>query len=255
MAKIEPLRIVNNFILRLENLRWIKRTPAFIRDYEKKYPYFSSLEKYHEVIQEECKALLSIKDEITDMDGLAGPRTKGGIHTIKWKSFMFKSGKFIEDNCALCPQTAQLLKGIPRIKQAFFSILDPHQHIRPHKGYYQGFLRYHLGVIIPRNNVDGDCWIRINDNLEDNLRNDKNTMDKSETYYWKNGHGIVFNDNYLHEAANETDEIRVVLFVDVLRRFPFWMDWLNRLIITIGYQTNQAKQVAKNAKIVTSAVS
>ena len=162
---------------------------------------------------------------------------------------MFKAGHFIEENCELCPETAHLLKKIPRIRQAFFSILYPNQYITPHRGYYQGFLRYHLGVIIPDNNEDNKCWIRVNDDLVDNKNYDKSSMDRGKTYHWKNGEGIIFNDNYLHDASNETDEIRVVLWIDVVRKFPFWFDWLNLLLLKIGYQTKAARKVAEEAKV------
>ena len=32
---------------------------------------------------------------------------------------------------------------------SFFSILGPHQHLRAHWGYYKGFLRYHLALVVP----------------------------------------------------------------------------------------------------------
>ena len=168
---------------------------------------------------------------------------------------MFKSGKFIEENCSLCPETAKLLRKIPRVKQALFSIIDPNQHVQPHKGYYQGFLRYHLGVIIPDNNVNQKCWIRINSNPEDNQNfnlspeHRSDFMHRASTYYWKNGSGIMFNDNYIHEAANETDEIRVVLYLDVVRKLPFWLDWLNNMLISVAYNTKALKQVARNAVV------
>lgn len=247
--KFDPLKLVNNFIKWCEKVGITKETGAFLHDYSKDYPEFKILEENYEIIQQECLALLAHKEEITDMDGLGGERTKGGIHAIKWKTFMFKSGDFLEENCAIAPETAKLLKSIPRIKQAFFSILDPNQHIKPHTGYYMGFLRYHLGVVIPENNANHKCWIRINDNPQDNANYDKSKMANGEKYFWKNGKGIMFNDNYLHEAANETNEIRVVLFMDVIRKFPSWLDWLNRLFISIAYQTKEVKQIAKNAKV------
>ena len=34
---------------------------------------------------------------------------------------------------------------------------------------------------------------------------------------WREGGSLVFDDTYEHEAWNETDETRVVLFLDVVR--------------------------------------
>ncbi|MEQ9466212.1 MAG: aspartyl/asparaginyl beta-hydroxylase domain-containing protein [Ekhidna sp.] len=240
---------VNGLFKSFERKGWVKRTPAFIYDYHKTYPDFKLLEDNYEEIRKECEGLLSYKDQITNMEGLAGNKTEGGVHSIKWKSFVIKSGKFINKNCEKCPNTADLLKKIPRIKQAFFSILDPEQHIRPHKGYYYGFLRYHLGVIIPENNENNMCWIKINDDLKDNDQNRKDSMENAETYYWKNGEGIIFNDNYLHEAKNESKEVRVVLFIDIARKFPWPIDLFNRFILKIAYWIPEVKQIAQRAEV------
>tara|TARA_R110000868_G_scaffold235273_6_gene489078 strand:+ start:20114 stop:20887 length:774 start_codon:yes stop_codon:yes gene_type:complete len=249
MSKKEPLKFINDFIVKLEEKEWIKRTPAFLHDYEKDYPYFKELEDNYEIVQKECMALLNYKEELKDVDGFAGEQSKGGIHAIKWKSFMFLSGSFVEENCELCPKTARLLKQIPNIKQAFFSILDPQQYIKPHRGYFQGFLRYHLGVIIPNNNKEKQCWIRINDDPIDNKKYDKNSIEKGEKYYWKNGEGIIFNDNYLHDAANYTDDIRVVLFIDVDRKFPKPIEWLFKFLLYLLYKTKPVKAIAEKAKV------
>lgn len=243
------LERVNGLFKSFEKIGWIKRTPAFIHNYNKDYPFLSVLEDNYEDIRKECEALLSFKDQITNMEGLAGPKTEGGVHAIKWKSFVLKSGTYVEKNCDRCPKTASLLKEIPRVKQAFFSILDPQQHIRPHKGYYYGFLRYHLGVIIPENNENKKCWIKINDNIEDNDQEGQELMENAETYYWKNGDGIVFNDNYLHEARNGSDEVRVVLFIDIARKFPWPIDLLNRFILKIAYFIPEVKKIAKRAEV------
>ncbi|MEQ9306561.1 MAG: aspartyl/asparaginyl beta-hydroxylase domain-containing protein [Marinoscillum sp.] len=244
------LKKFNSLVGRLEDKGILKRTPGFIHDYEKTYPYFKTLEDNASIIKSECLQLLSVQEKnLPHIEDLGDKRTKGGIHSIEWKTFFFKSDHFIDSNCKYCPETAKLLRNIPRIKQAFFSVLEGNQHIKPHKGYFCGFLRYHLGVIIPNNNEDKKCWIRINDNKTDNQNYEKSRMEYGETYYWKEGVGIMFNDLYLHEAANETDQVRVVLFIDVIRRFPWHLDWLMRLLVFIGYQFKGAKQVAKNAEI------
>jgi len=42
---------------------------------------------------------------------------------------------------------------------------------------------------------------------------------------------MIFDDTYNHEVWNDTDETRVVLFVDVLRPLPTPWSQLNRLIV------------------------
>ena len=47
---------------------------------------------------------------------------------------------------------------------------------------------------------------------------------------------MIFDDTFNHEVWNDTDETRVVLFVDVLRPLPFPESLINRLIVkAIGY--------------------
>ena len=103
-------------------------------------------EAAHADIRRECERLLAFRSGITDMSKLGGQYTERGIHTIQWKAFMLKSGTFIEENCALAPKTAAVLRPLGNVYNAFFSIVEPHQYITPHWGYYKGFLRYHLGV-------------------------------------------------------------------------------------------------------------
>lgn len=246
---MNPLKAVNNFFRFLEKKGLIERTPAFLRDYESTYPFFKELELNHAIVEKECRNLLEFREQLHNIEGIAGGKTVGGIHNIQWKSFMFKGGSFVEENCQLCPETAAILKRIPRIKQAFFSILYPNQYIRPHRGYYHGFMRYHLGVIIPNNNQDKKCWLRIHDDEVDNDNFDRETIVKGEKYFWENGKGIIFNDNYIHDASNESDEIRVVLWIDVIRNLPAWFDWFNVLLMNIGYRTKKVKKIAENAKV------
>ena len=99
---------------------------------------------------------------------------------------------------------ADLIRRLPRIYTAFFSVLEPHQKLAPHFGDCKGFLRYRMGVLVPNNNEDGKCWIRINAAASDNARRDRSLIEKGERYCWENGEGVVFDDSYLHEAANDS---------------------------------------------------
>jgi beta-hydroxylase len=81
-----------------------------------------------------------------------------------WKTFFFYGYGFeCEENCRLCPETARVLKSIPGVKTAFFSILSPGKYIPPHRGPYNGVLRFHLGLIVPEPREQ--CRIRVADNI------------------------------------------------------------------------------------------
>ena len=226
-----------------------RKLPAFDRDFLGEYPALRILEDNYQTVREECLALLERRRDIPDVDTLSATYTSAGIHTIAWKSFMFKSGKFIDENCALAPRTAALLRRIPNVYTAFFSILDPHQYIKPHWGYWKGFVRYHLGVVIPENNRDKSCWLRINSQPEAQDRSRREEIENGEKYYWNNGAGVMFDDTFLHDAANESGEVRVVLFLDIARKMPWHLSLANRLFLTIAHMDASVRRIRVNARM------
>ena len=48
----------------------------------------------------------------------------------------------------------------------------------PHWGYYKGFVRYHLGVVIPDDNAERKCWLRVNTDRDDNARREKGLIER-----------------------------------------------------------------------------
>ncbi len=227
----------------------IARTPAFDRDYLAKYPALKLLEDDYESVRKECLALIGAKQKLTDISALGGSYTQKGIHVIKWKSFLFKSGEFIESNCNLCPKTAAILRQIPDMDTAFFSVLDPQQYVTPHWGYYKGFVRYHLGVLIPNDNRDRNCYLRVNDDITANSERDESAIEDGEVYYWKNGEGIVFDDNYLHDAANDSNEVRVILWLDMRRKLPFYLHWFNAAVLRLVHSDESIRKIRANAEV------
>src|SRR5262249_42500357 len=114
----------------------------------------------------------------------------------RWKTVFFRAwGVPIASNCARCPRTAALLDRIPGSPGAFFSIMLPRKYLPPHRGPYAGVLRYHLGLIVPDPEA---CRIRVG----------------NEIGHWREGESLIFDDTFEHEVWNDTDKVRVVLFVD-----------------------------------------
>ena len=124
----------------------------------------------------------------------------------KWKVFPIKFyGKINELALKLCPETCKTILKCEDIQIALFSILEPGKYIAPHKGPSTLFLRYQLGIKIP--NDKDNCYIKVN----------------NKKYTWNEGESIVFDDTYIHEVVNNTNEARIVLFVDIKRpvKYPF----------------------------------
>jgi ornithine lipid ester-linked acyl 2-hydroxylase len=220
---------------------------GFERDFASTYPELKTLEEQYPVIREECDRILAVRHRLTDVEALGGSYTKGGIHAAGWKSFMFKSGSFIEENCRVAPRTANLLRQVPDLFTAFFSVLEPHQYITPHWGYWKGFVRFHLGVAIPDNNANRACWLRINCKPEDHVRRDKALIERGDKYYWKNGEGVLFDDTFLHDAKNESDEPRVILWLDIARRMPEPLHTANSLFLKLAYLEPSIARIRKQA--------
>lgn len=132
----------------------------------------------------------------------------------QWKTFMLMGyGLRMEENIRECPATEALLKKIPGVRTAFFSILAPGKRIPEHRGPYNGVLRLHLGLIVPE--PAERCWIRV----------------EGRQAHWNEGEALIFDDAYRHEVHNDTDGVRVVLFVDFLRPCRWPVSWLNRFVV------------------------
>jgi ornithine lipid ester-linked acyl 2-hydroxylase len=132
----------------------------------------------------------------------------------RWKTFfLYGYGFEAKLGIEMCPRTAALMRQIPGMTTAMISILSPRKHILDHRGPYKGVLRYHLGLIVPQ---DAEaCRIRVGDDIR----------------HWEEGKSLIFDDTFNHEVWNDTDETRVVLFVDVLRPLPPVDSAINRAII------------------------
>ena len=131
-----------------------------------------------------------------------------GWETLPLRMF----GKDNEENMNKCPTLKRILKSDNNIPTAFFSIMKPGKKLPSHYGPFKGILRYHLGLIIPKN---GFCFISVD----------------GETYDWKEGEGVLFDETYKHFVINDTNYYRVILFLDVKRVLNFPLNIVNDIIL------------------------
>jgi beta-hydroxylase len=132
-----------------------------------------------------------------------------------WKAIVLKAyDGWFTDNCADFPETYNLLKNMPAVSTALFSILEPGVNIPAHTGKFSGIYRYHLALAVP---ATGECYIDVN----------------GTPYYWKTGEGILFNDTYLHYVKNNSTEYRIVLFLDIKKRASALVTQINDFILHI----------------------
>ena len=231
----------------LEERGLVEKNPALIHDYHRFYPELALLERHFAVIQKECLELMARGEKIPHIKQAGGQYTTNGIHEIEWKTFMLKAGRFLEENCRRVPETTRLLRQIPGVTTAFFSILGPHQHIRAHWGYYKGFWRYHLGLVVPDDNRDETCWLRVNDDRRAYDKRIRSVIEKTPKYYWHEGAGIVFDDTYLHDASNDSDAPRAVLFLDLRRPLPWYLHIPNVVFIWLSRFDPTLREIHRDA--------
>ncbi|OYY52901.1 MAG: aspartyl beta-hydroxylase [Polynucleobacter sp. 35-46-207] len=163
----------------------------------KDFPEMQILQDNWQIIRDEALAL--------NADGAIAAATGyndigfNSFFRTGWKRFhLYWYGKEMPSAQANCPKTVALLKSIPSVKAAMFASLPPGATLVRHRDPYAGSLRYHIGLVTPN---DPKCFIDVD----------------GERYYWKDGEPVMFDETYIHYAANETDHQRIVLFCDVER--------------------------------------
>jgi len=183
-----------------------------------RFPWVAHSERNWTTIRAEAERLLEDHAALPNFQDISKDQI-GITDDDRWKTvFLYGYGFEAKLGVELCPQTAALMRQIPGMKTAMFSILSPRKHILDHRGPYKGVLRYQLGLIVPREKEA--CRIRVGDDFR----------------HWEEGASMIFDDTFNHEVWNDTDETRVVLFVDVLRPLPFPESAINAFIVkAIGW--------------------
>ena len=118
-----------------------------------------------------------------------------------WDAFFFyRRGTRFDDNHRRCPGTGELLDSLDLFRVAgqapeiCFSYLAPQTTIMPHHGVSNIRLVMHLPLRVPP-----DCELRL--------------VGVGE-HRWREGELLLFDDTYLHEASNRSDQTRIVLLMD-----------------------------------------
>jgi len=143
-----------------------------------------------------------------------------------WKRFYLKwYGANLPSARRLCPQTLALLDSIPSVKGAMFALLPAGSELGKHRDPYAGSFRYHLGLVTPNSD---DCYICVD----------------GTPYAWRDGEAVMFDETYLHYAQNNTDQNRIILFLDVNRPVRFFLvDWINELFSRLVMAASATKNL------------
>jgi beta-hydroxylase len=177
-------------------------------------PCLADLERNWHIVRQELAPLLAERSAIPAF-GKLSPDHRRIANTSAWKSFFFEGYGFkAQANRARCPQTAAMLDRIPGLVVAFFSIMEPGTHVPRHRGLTKAWLNCHLGICVPKG--PERCEMEVN----------------GKPVRWHEGEWMVFDETNPHEVWNESEEPRVVLFLQVRRP----MRWPGRLAAGVLFQ-------------------
>lgn len=194
------------------------------------FPWAEEVEAEWEKIREELDEVMSRREELPNFQDIMA-EVENINKDNNWKTFFLVGyGNEAVENAKRCPETVRILKKIPDVKTAFFSILSPNKHIPPHRGPYSGVLRYHLGLIVPE--PKEQCRIRIGNDI----------------CVWEEGKSLIFDDTYNHQVWNDTDGFRAILFVDFARPLKFPFNLINRFLLKVAGDADFMKEADRKQK-------
>ena len=131
--------------------------------------------------------------------------------TGEWKHFpVYNVGKRIDQNCLYAPVTCNFIQEIPQISEnrqgiVKFSLMTSGTHVHTHSGPSNCRLRAHLGLDVPKGNVNlfpaSSSRLRV----------------LNEYRSWNDGEFLVFDDSFDHEVwhFDPQNRSRLILIIDM----------------------------------------
>lgn len=151
-----------------------------------------------ERVRDEAQRLLTLREALPPLPRVS-PDHERIARGAGWRSyFLVDYGNWRERACRRCPVTTRLLKTTPNLHSAFFSVLEPGQHLRSHTGPTKALITWHLALMVP---PGPGCQITID----------------GAPHRWEAGRSLIFDDTRRHEVRNDTEERRVVLLMHLRR--------------------------------------
>jgi beta-hydroxylase len=187
------------------------------------FPELASLQANWQAIRDEAMRLY----DAGQVRAATGKNDLGFDSFFKygWKRFYLKwYDEPLPSARALCPRTVALLEAIPTLHGAMFALLPPGGKLGVHRDPYAGSLRYHLGLSTPNSD---DCRIIVD----------------GESYAWRDGEPVIFDETFIHWAENRTQTPRMILFADVERPLTSGIvtginRWVSRHVIKASASAN-----------------
>jgi aspartyl/asparaginyl beta-hydroxylase (cupin superfamily) len=148
-----------------------------------------------------------------------------------WRLMTLKVGDEITNKCyENFSKLAKLLENHPEIVSCALSILEPNTMIPIHVGYYKGIIRYMLPLIVPDDK--DNCFLWVN----------------GLKYSWTEGKSVLWDDIYPHKVYNNTNQNRVLLYMDVVRPIDGFLGNLNSFVLKLIKNSEIVKQEIKRTE-------
>ena len=184
----------------------VTQTPPFLNRMEY-FPQSKEFEANWKSFRTELNALLSRTNNGKDIrftrdsfDGENAEIGADGDDDKGWRIYHVRLGSnFTKHGQRDFPTLCKILRKHPDVVACSVSILEGKTCIPMHVGYFKGVMRYMLALQVPKNK--DECFLCVN----------------GEKYTWTEGTGVLWDDTYPHRVENNTDESRVVLYMDVKR--------------------------------------
>lgn len=195
------------------------------------FPHLLEIEKNWEKILAEVRIILQQREAIPGFQEVSPDQHKLATEG-NWRTFfLYGFGIPFTKNASQAPFTCELIAPTEKLQSAWFSILAPGYHIPHHRGVTKGIIRYHLGLIIPKDYKK--CRIRVGDEIRS----------------WRQGKGFVIDDTFDHEVWNDTEDERVILIVDFDRPMKWWGQLINNGFLKLMRLTAFYQEPKKNMAI------
>ncbi len=147
------------------------------------------------------------------------------IYNGTWTTFsLYSFGYLNKEVESHFPETLKLLKNIPGLETAMYSLLEPGTHITPHRGYSKNILRCHVGLTSKQ-----DAYLRVGE----------------IKLTWDEGSVFIFDDTEEHEVLHSGNSPRLAFIVDFKRDISEPSDYpefVNKRIMTMRLTKNNYRR-------------
>jgi aspartate beta-hydroxylase len=175
-----------------------------VLDLDRDFPLGAGFVDAWQAIRDEALAIRSRLHEVPRFHEIMPEQASISANDGRdWRMYILKAyGIEQKRHMAACPQLAALVRERPDVLSASFSFLGPRKHIPPHRGPMRGIIRFYMMLVMPHLADGRPAAVLKVAGVEHRL---------------EEGQHLLWDDTFEHEAWNGSDEVRIVLSLDVWR--------------------------------------